>query len=53
MTEPALVKATRKGQIAIPQALREEPDIEPGTTDLRPLMGAILIWARSRPRCRR
>ena len=44
MSEVALVKVTRKGQMTIPQTLREDLDIEPGDyVMLRPLMGGILI----------
>ena len=44
MSEVALVKVTRKGQMTIPQALREDLDIEPGDyVALRPLMGGILV----------
>jgi AbrB family looped-hinge helix DNA binding protein len=44
MSEVALVKITRKGQMTIPQTLREDLDIEPGDyVALRPLMGGILI----------
>jgi AbrB family looped-hinge helix DNA binding protein len=44
MSDIALVKVTRKGQMTIPQALREDLDIEPGDyVTLRPLMGGILI----------
>ena len=44
MSDVALVKVTRKGQMTIPQALREQLDIEPGDyVTLRPLMGGILI----------
>ena len=44
MSDVALVKVTRKGQMTIPQALREDLDIEPGDyVTLRPLMGGILI----------
>jgi AbrB family looped-hinge helix DNA binding protein len=44
MSDTAVVKVTRKGQMTIPQALREDLDIEPGDyVILRPLMGGILI----------
>jgi AbrB family looped-hinge helix DNA binding protein len=44
MTQIALVKVTRKGQMTIPVALREGLKIEPGDyVVLRPLMGGILI----------
>ena len=44
MSEMALVKVTRKGQMTIPQELRENLDIEPGDyVALRPLMGGILL----------
>jgi len=44
MSDIALVKVTRKGQMTIPQTLREDLDIEPGDyVALRPLMGGILI----------
>jgi len=44
MAEVALAKVTRKGQMTIPQALREALRIEPGDyVALRPLMGGILI----------
>lgn len=44
MSETALVRVTRKGQMTIPQTLREELDIEPGDyVTLRPLMGGILV----------
>jgi AbrB family looped-hinge helix DNA binding protein len=44
MSETAVVKVTRKGQMTIPQALREELGIEPGDyVALRPLMGGILM----------
>ena len=44
MSDMALVKVTRKGQMTIPQTLREDLDIEPGDyVVLRPLMGGILI----------
>lgn len=44
MSDVALVKVTRKGQMTIPQALREDLDIEPGDyVTLRPLMGGILV----------
>lgn len=44
MSEIALVKVTRKGQMTIPQTLREDLGIEPGDyVALRPLMGGILI----------
>jgi AbrB family looped-hinge helix DNA binding protein len=44
MSEISLVKVTRKGQMTIPQTLREELGIEPGDyVALRPLMGGILI----------
>ena len=44
MSDVTLVKVTRKGQMTIPQTLREDLDIEPGDyVALRPLMGGILI----------
>jgi AbrB family looped-hinge helix DNA binding protein len=44
MSEMALVKVTRKGQMTIPQELRENLGIEPGDyVALRPLMGGILL----------
>jgi AbrB family looped-hinge helix DNA binding protein len=44
MAELALAKVTRKGQMTIPQSLRETLGIEPGDyVALRPLMGGILI----------
>jgi AbrB family looped-hinge helix DNA binding protein len=44
MSDVALVKVSRKGQMTIPQTLREDLDIEPGDyVTLRPLMGGILI----------
>ena len=44
MSDIALVKVTRKGQMTIPQTLRKDLDIEPGDyVALRPLMGGILI----------
>ena len=44
MSDIALVKVTRKGQMTIPQTLREDLHIEPGDyVALRPLMGGILI----------
>ena len=44
MSDIALVKVTRKGQMTIPQALRADLHIEPGDyVVLRPLMGGILI----------
>ncbi len=44
MSKPALAKVTRKGQMTIPQPLREELGIEPGDyIVMRPLMGGILI----------
>jgi AbrB family looped-hinge helix DNA binding protein len=44
MSEMTLVKVTRKGQMTIPQPLREALGIEPGDyVALRPLMGGILI----------
>lgn len=44
MSEMALVKVTRKGQMTIPQELRENLNIEPGDyVALRPLMGGILL----------
>jgi AbrB family looped-hinge helix DNA binding protein len=44
MSDIALVKVSRKGQMTIPQTLREDLDIEPGDyVTLRPLMGGILI----------
>ena len=44
MSETVLVKVTRKGQMTIPQELRENLHIEPGDyVALRPLMGGILL----------
>lgn len=44
MTELTLAKVTRKGQMTIPQTIREALDIQPGDyVALRPLMGGILI----------
>jgi AbrB family looped-hinge helix DNA binding protein len=44
MIELTLAKVTRKGQMTIPQQLRESLDIRPGDyVALRPLMGGILI----------
>jgi AbrB family looped-hinge helix DNA binding protein len=44
LAELALTKVTRKGQMTIPQHLREALGIEPGDyVALRPLMGGILI----------
>lgn len=44
MSEIALVKVTRKGQMTIPQELRENLQIEPGDyVALRPLLGGILL----------
>jgi len=44
MVEMAVVKVSRKGQMTIPQTLREDLGIEPGDfVALRPLMGGILI----------
>jgi AbrB family looped-hinge helix DNA binding protein len=44
MSEMTLAKVTRKGQMTIPQPLREALDIEPRDyVALRPLMGGILI----------
>ncbi|UCC89504.1 MAG: AbrB/MazE/SpoVT family DNA-binding domain-containing protein [Anaerolineales bacterium] len=44
MAEVALAKVTRKGQMTIPQTLRESLGIEPGDyIALRPLMGGILM----------
>src|SRR4030067_3380656 len=44
MAELTLAKVTRKGQMTIPQSLREALGIEPGDyVALRPLMGSILI----------
>ena len=44
MSEMTLVKVTRKGQMTIPQELRQNLDIEPGDyVALRPLMGGILL----------
>jgi AbrB family looped-hinge helix DNA binding protein len=44
MSDVALVKVSRKGQMTIPQALREDLEIEPGDyVTLRPLMGGILV----------
>lgn len=44
MAELALAKVTRKGQMTIPQELREVLSIQPGDyVALRPLMGGILI----------
>ena len=44
MSEMALVKVTRKGQMTIPQELRENLEIKPGDyVVLRPLLGGILL----------
>jgi AbrB family looped-hinge helix DNA binding protein len=44
MIELTLAKVTRKGQMTIPQPLREALDIQPGDyVALRPLMGGLLI----------
>lgn len=44
MSQIALVKVTRKGQMTIPQELREDMGIEPGDyVALRPLMGGVLL----------
>jgi AbrB family looped-hinge helix DNA binding protein len=44
MSEISLVKVSRKGQMTIPQELRENLDIEPGDyVALRPLLGGILL----------
>ena len=44
MADMALAKVTRKGQMTIPQPLREALDIKPGDhVVLRPLMGGILV----------
>jgi AbrB family looped-hinge helix DNA binding protein len=44
MSEIALVKVTRKGQMTIPQELRKELDIEPGDyVTLRAFSGGIFI----------
>jgi AbrB family looped-hinge helix DNA binding protein len=44
MSETALVKVTRKGQMTIPQELRKELDIEPGDyVTLRALSGGIFV----------
>jgi len=44
MSETALVKVTRKGQMTIPHELREELDIEPGDyVTLRALSGGIFV----------
>jgi len=44
MAELVLAKVTRKGQMTIPQELREALDIEPGDhVALRPLMGGVFM----------
>ena len=44
MSDVVLAKVTRKGQITIPQKLRQRMDIEPGDyVALRPLMGGVLL----------
>ena len=44
MSQIALVKVTRKGQMTIPQEFREDMGIEPGDyVALRPLMGGVLL----------
>jgi AbrB family looped-hinge helix DNA binding protein len=44
MADVVLAKVTRKGQMTIPQTLREALGIEPGDyIALRPLMGGILM----------
>ena len=44
MPDMALAKVTRKGQMTIPQPLRQALDIEPGDhVVLRPLMGGFLV----------
>ena len=44
MVDMALAKVTRKGQMTIPQPLRQALDIEPGDhVVLRPLMGGFLV----------
>ena len=44
MSEMALVKVTRKGQMTIPQELREELDIESGDyVTLRAVSGGIFV----------
>jgi len=44
MTEMTLAKVTRKGQMTIPQSLREALGLKPGDyVALRPIMGGVLI----------
>jgi AbrB family looped-hinge helix DNA binding protein len=44
MSEATLIKVTRKGQVTIPQTLREEMDIQAGDyVTFHPLMGGILL----------
>jgi len=44
MTEMTLAKVTRKGQMTIPQSLRETLGLKPGDyVALRPIMGGVLI----------
>ena len=44
MSELTLAKVTRKGQMTIPQPLREALGVQPGDyVALRPLMGGLLI----------
>jgi AbrB family looped-hinge helix DNA binding protein len=44
MSELTLAKVTRKGQMTIPQPLREALGVQPGDyVALRPLVGGILI----------
>jgi AbrB family looped-hinge helix DNA binding protein len=44
MADMVLAKVTRKGQMTIPQPLRQALDIEPGDhVVLRPLMGGFLV----------
>jgi AbrB family looped-hinge helix DNA binding protein len=50
MSDLALAKVTRKGQLTIPQSLREALGIEPGDyLALRPLMGGIFVSKASVP----
>jgi len=44
MAEVALAKVTRKGQMTIPQELREILEVEPGDyVALRPLLGGVFM----------
>ena len=44
MTRVALAKVTRKGQMTIPQELREILEVEPGDyVALRPLLGGVFM----------